>query len=399
MRYTVPVSQRSSSRLPRNVVIVAFVALASGFGQDLVAPALPGFLLAIGASRADIGLIDGLLNGATAMFRLVSGVLSDRFKNRKGLVFIGYAISSVARPLLALANSLPAVAGLRIADGVGKGTKDAPRDALVAESATAIRGKAFGFHRLVDTAGSVLGPLAASAILLSFAPGLEAYRLIFALSAVPGIIALALIFFGVREPSAVTKTPTVAKHAFPPAFWIFLAGSTIAMLTRANDALVLVRAADAGIPQAWIPALFGGFTLLYALASYPIGIWSDRAGRLPFIVCGWGVLALAEAGFALAGSSGSVIAVFALYGLFYALTEGSGRALIADLIPVQARGTAYALFHAITGGALILGGFAIGKIWDATSLQTAFGIAAAGSALGALLLSTLLFKRFHVRTV
>ena len=383
----------NQSRIPRNVLVVAFVALASGFGQDLISPALPGFLLALGAVRADIGLIDGLLNGTTAIFRLVSGIASDRLKNRKGMVFVGYAISSVARPLLAFAGSLPFVAILRAADGVGKGTKDAPRDALVADSSPGIRGKAFGFHRLVDTAGSVLGPLAASAILLSFAPGLQSYRLIFLLSAIPGAIALGLILFGVREPTNRTRSIVHVKRSFPSAFWIFLAGSSVAMLTRANDGLVLVRAAESGVPQAWIPALFAGFTLLYALASYPIGVWSDRVGRAPFIICGWMTLALAEFGFALAGSATSVIAVFILYGLFYALTEGSGRALIADLIPTESRGTAYALFHAITGIALILGGFGIGHIWDAVSLQTAFGVAAAGSLFGAVILSMLLFQK------
>ncbi|KAA0206150.1 MFS transporter [Candidatus Uhrbacteria bacterium] len=385
-------------KLPRNVVIVAFVALASGFGQDLIAPALPGFLLALGAARADIGLIDGLLNGATALFRLVSGTLSDRFKNRKGLVFLGYAISSVARPLLVFANTFPFVAALRVADGIGKGTKDAPRDALVADSAERIRGKAFGFHRLVDTAGSVLGPLAASAILLSFAPGLEAYRLIFALSAIPGAIALALILFGIREPKRAETVRGVSQKRFPVAYWIFLVGTTIAMLTRANDALVLVRAADAGVPTPWIPALFGAFTLLYAALSYPIGVWSDRVGRLPFLVGGWFTLALAELVFALVGSAHAVVATFALYGLFYALTEGSGRAFIADLIPAESRGTAYAIFHAITGGALILGGFMIGRIWDVVSLPAAFGVAAGGSALGALILSALLTKPFAAST-
>lgn len=380
------------ARLPRNVFVVALVALASGFGQDLVAPALPGFLLALGATRADIGLVDGLLNGATALFRLVSGVLSDRLRNRKGLVFLGYALSSVARPLLAVAGSFPAVVALRVADGIGKGTKDAPRDALVADSSAGIRGKAFGFHRLVDTAGSVFGPLAASAILLAFAPTLQSYRIIFALAAIPGLVALALILLGIREPRRTAAAVSAAPRAFPAAFWIFLAGSTVAMLTRANDALVLVRAAEAGIAPAWIPAVFGGFTLLYALLSYPIGVWSDRAGRLPFIVGGWAVLAVAEAGFALSASVPAVLGVFLLYGLFYALTEGSGRALIADLIPVASRGTAYALFHAVTGGALILGGFGIGRIWDAVSLQAAFGVAAVGSALGAAILAPLLLR-------
>ncbi|TAL20006.1 MFS transporter [Patescibacteria group bacterium] len=376
-------------KIPRNAFILAFVALASGLGQDLVAPALPGFLLALGAARAEIGLIDGLLNGATAAFRLISGLLSDRLRQRKLLVLAGYALSSIARPLLAFAKTFPAVAALRLADGIGKGTKDAPRDALVAEAAAEIRGRAFGFHRLVDTAGSVIGPLIASIILLYFAAGPEGYRLVFALSAIPGAIALALIIFGVREKKRAENPAKTGSRAFPAAFWIFLAATTIAMLTRANDALVLVRAADSGVPAAWLPALFGGFTLLYALMSYPIGVWSDRLGRLPFLISGWLTLAVAEAGFALFQTTASVVAIFIFYGMFYALTEGTGRAFIADLVPENSRGTAYAVFHAATGAALILGGFGIGRVWDAVSLQAAFTTTAIGSAVAALILSSL----------
>ena len=164
-------------RIPRNVFILAFVALASGFGQDLITPVLPGYLTLLGVSHAGIGLIDGLLQGATSLFRFVSGVLSDRFKNRKRFVFLGYALSSVSRPLLAIAGAFGSAAILRTLDGVGKGMKDAPRDALVADSAgAAVRGRAFGFHRLVDTAGSVFGPLAAAAILFALTPSLTAYR-------------------------------------------------------------------------------------------------------------------------------------------------------------------------------------------------------------------------------
>ena len=146
----------SRPRIPRNVLILSFVALASGFGQDLITPVLPAYLALIGVSHAGIGLIDGVLQGATQVFRFVSGVLSDRFAARKRFVFLGYALSSVSRPLLALAGGFASALGLRLVDGIGKGVKDAPRDALVADSASSeTRGRAFGFHRLVDTAGSV----------------------------------------------------------------------------------------------------------------------------------------------------------------------------------------------------------------------------------------------------
>ncbi|HJV32456.1 MAG TPA: MFS transporter, partial [Patescibacteria group bacterium] len=160
-----------ASRVPRNVLILSLVALASGFGQDLVTPVLPAYLAMIGIGHAGIGLIDGVLQGATQFFRFVSGVLSDRYAARKRFVFLGYALSSVARPLLAVSGGFASALGLRLIDGIGKGMKDAPRDALVADSAAAeARGRAFGFHRLIDTAGSVIGPLTAGAILLAMTP-------------------------------------------------------------------------------------------------------------------------------------------------------------------------------------------------------------------------------------
>lgn len=385
----------SRPKIPRNVIVVAFVALASGFGQDLITPVLPAYLTAIGVGTAGIGLIDGLLQGATNLFRLVSGVLSDRWRNRKGMVFFGYALSSVARPLLALTASFGGVAALRLIDGVGKGSKDAPRDALVADSAVSgNRGTAFGFHRLVDTAGSVLGPLTATAVLLALLPSLATYRLIFFLAALPGAAALALIWFGVREPkTAAAPAPAAPRQPLPTVYWLFLIGSVVAMLTKINDSLFLVRAAQVGVPKAWVPAVFGGFTLIYALCSYPIGILSDRVGKLPFIVTGWFVLAVAELGFSLESSLAPALALFALYGLFFALTEGSGRALIADLVPAAARGTAYAIFYAATGVALIIGGWLLGHVWSAVSPALAFRLAAAGSLLGGLIFIIAFKKR------
>ena len=375
--------QDLTKKIPRNVVILGFVALASGFGQDLITPVLPAYLTLLGVSSAGIGLIDGLLQGTTSLFRFISGILSDRFHNRKRFVFFGYTLSSIARPLLALAPSFGALAALRTVDGVGKGMKDAPRDALVADSArAAAHGRAFGFHRLVDTAGSVLGPLLAGAILLSLTPTLGTYRLIFAASAIPGLAALILIWFGVREPVPAPRAAQTKTQRLPLLFWVFTLGSGIAMLTKVNDSLFLLRAHDVGVPQRWIPFLFAGFTLIYAACAYPIGVWSDTRGKLPFITAGWFVLACVEFLFSRTPTVPIALALFALYGIFFALTEGSGRALIADLVTPELRGSAYAFFHTIIGACVIAGGFGIGRIWDVASPQTAFLIAAIGSSVG-----------------
>lgn len=383
--YTADVMEGKKSRIPRNVVIIAFVALASGFGQDLVAPVLPAYLVLLGASPAAIGLIDGLLQGATNLCRLVSGFLSDRLRNRKRLVFLGYALSSAARPLLSLAGSVGAIGALRVIDGVGKGTKDAPRDALVADSAAeGGRGRAFGFHRLVDTAGSVLGPLVAAGLLFALAPSLGTYRFIFLLSAVPGAIALALIAFGIREPAPPAKAESAAG-ALPRSFWVFTVAVAVALLTKINDSLFLVRAASLGVPKPWIPVIFAGFTLVYALLSYPIGAWSDRVGKRPLIIAGWSVLAVVELGFSFDAPLPPTVFLFALYGLFYALTEGSARAFIADLASPEIRGKAYAVYYGVTGSAVIAGGYVLGRLWSSVSPEVAFRVASAGSLLAAAL--------------
>jgi MFS family permease len=290
---------------------------------------------------------------------------------------------------LAAAAGFGSILGLRVIDGVGKGMKDAPRDALVAESAvTGERGRAFGFHRLVDTAGSVFGPLTAAALLLSLSPSLTTYRLIFYLSAVPGAIALALIAFGVREhaPAETQAVPEPRSTGrLPAAFWLFTVASSVAMLTKINDSLFLSRAQEIGVAPVLIPALFAGFTLVYALLSYPIGVWSDRIGRLPFICAGWLLLSAVEFGFSRVSTVASAILLLAVYGIFFALTEGTGRALIADLVPTGGRGTAFAIYYTAVGVAVVAGGFGLGRIWDAVSPHDAFLISAAGSLIGGLL--------------
>ncbi len=380
-------------RIPRNVLILSFVALASGFGQDLISPALPGFLLLLGMSRWEIGLIDGLLQGTTNLFRFISGWLSDKTARRKPLVFAGYALSSIARPILALAGGIASIAAIRIGDGAGKGMKDAPRDALIAEaSAAGTRGRSFGFQRMIDTTGSVLGPLVAFGILIALGASLTTYRFIFLLSAIPGACALLLIWIGVRERARKTQPDTTPRAILGTRYWIFTAATSIAMLTKINDSLFLVRAQDTGIPNTWIPLLFGGFTLIYAILSYPIGIWSDRIGKLPLILSGWMVLALTEFGFSTDPSIPAALALFAAYGLFFALTEGSGRAFIADEVPAASRGRAYGIFYTMTGVALIAGGYFLGLVWDRETPEIAFRIAAAGSATGSLLLCALLLR-------
>jgi MFS family permease len=261
---------------------------------------------------------------------------------------------------------------------------------------------------MIDTAGSVFGPLAAAAILFAFTPSLHAYRTIFALTAVPGAIALGLIIFGVREPKAVTtENPASAAGKQGPLpqpglswkFWLFTIGMTVAMLTKVNDSLFLLRSHSVGIPVAWAPVLFAGFTLIYAGASYPIGVWSDKAGKLPFIAAGWLLLSIVEFGFSRDPSFPFALVLFACYGLFYALTEGSGRAFISDLVQPGSRGTAFGIFYTLTGVAVIAGGYGLGRIWDKVAPEAAFTVAALGSLLGFILFAVLAFRKQRAASV
>jgi MFS family permease len=384
----------SKSRVPRNAIILAFVAFFSGFGQDMIAPILPGYLALLAMSKADIGLIDGLLQGVWNVFRFLSGWASDRWHERKRLVFFGYALSSVARPLLSLAGSFLPIAALRVIDGAGKGIKDAPRDALVAEEATTkTSGRAFGFQRMIDTGGSVFGPLTAFGLLLLLGASIASYRFIFSLAVIPGAIALALIWFGVREVQKENGKKKSQGEQLPMRFWIFTLAMCIAFITKINDSLFLVRAGDVGIPSAWIPLLFGAFTLIYALASYPIGIWSDRVGKLPFLGSGWIVLSLTEFGFSIDPSLPAALVLFACYGLFFALTEGSGRAFIADAVAKGEHGRAYGIYYTAVGLSLIVGGYLLGSVWDRDTPEIAFRIAAVGSLVGGVILAMLMKKK------
>ena len=384
---------KDKPKIPRTVLVLGFVALASGLGQDLVSSVLPGYLALLAMSRADIGLIDGLLQGATNIFRFVSGWLSDRSKNYKRLAFFGYTLSSISRPLIALSSAFFPIAALRVIDGIGKGTKDAPRDALVADAAASgASGRAFGFHRMVDTAGSVIGPLIAFGLLAALLPSLATYRFILALSAIPGIIALGLIWFGIREPAHAVRASARAVAPLPWRFWIFTIAMAIATLTKINDSLFLVRAHDLGISATAIPLLFGAFTFIYAALSYPIGVLSDRIGKMPLLAGGWLVLAVVEFGFSIDPSLPMTLLLFAGYGLFFALTEGSGRAFIADTVASSHRGFAFGLYYTALGIALILGGYVLGTIWDKQTPEAAFRIAAIGSLIGGLILCRLIQK-------
>lgn len=360
----------------KNVFWLGLVSFWSGLSQEMITPILPLYLTgALGFNREFVGFISGLVISVSGIFKILSGYISDKLGHRKWAVFAGYFLSVVARPLIGIVNLGGHIAGLRFTDAVGKGVKDAPRDALVAESAQAKKtGRAFGLHRMLDTLGSVAGPMAVFLLLSLFGANTTGYKKIFFLTAIPGAIALLIIIFLVREAPIIKKQPATKQSiaGLPKNFYFLLFVIIIFSLGNSTDAFLLLRAQNLGLGILSIPIVYALFYLFYALLSYPVGILSDKIGKKKMIIAGWGFYALTYAGFALATAAWQVWPLFLLYGVFYAATEGSGRALTADIVEPARHGLAFGLYNtAIAVTALPASVFA-GWLWDSYSPAAAF---------------------------
>ena len=319
-----------------------------------------------------LGAIEGAAESTAALLKLGSGWLSDRVRRRKPLVLLGYGIASLIRPLIGLAQSATQVLAIRVADRVGKGIRGAPRDALIADSVDpAIRGRAFGFHRAADHAGAVVGPLLAFALLRWTEMDL---RQLFLLTIVPGVLAVAALVFGVREVPRVTET---SKRFDPHArlggrFWAFLGVLFIFTLGNSTDAFLLLRAADLGVDAALIPILWAMLHVVKSLSSTPGGALSDRLGRKPLLIAGWLVYAAVYFLLGRAGAEWQVWALFAVYGIYFGLTEGVEKALVADLVPADRRGAAFGWFNLALGVGALPASLIFGAIWDRWGPTAAF---------------------------
>ncbi len=369
--------------LPRAVKTLGLVSLLTDASSEMIYPLLPAFVTgALRAGPAFLGTIEGLAEAAAALLKLAAGRLADRLPRRKPLVVAGYGLSSLVRPLVALATAAGQVLVIRLLDRVGKGVRGAPRDALLADvSAEDQRGRVYGFHRAMDHAGAMVGPLLASAVLL-FTPDL---RVVFALAAVPAALAMAALVFGVHEEPRPRPVVGGAPDAGPagPGLRPYLCVLAVFTLGNSSDAFLLLRAQEAGVALPVLPLLWAFHHLIKAAASTWGGSLSDRAGRRRAILSGWAVYALAYAGFARLGSPAEAFLLFAVYGLFHALTEGPERALLADLAGPGARGRAFGLYHAVTGAMLLPASLLTGILWQRLGPGTALGAGAVLAALAA----------------
>lgn len=374
----------TSLRFPRNVTMLGWVSFLNDASSEMIYPLLPIFLTQVlKASRLFVGTVEGIAETTASLLKLFSGWFSDRMRVRKGLVGAGYGLAALARPLIAAAQAPWHILLLRFLDRVGKGIRTSPRDALIADSTPeALRGRAFGFQRAMDHGGAMVGPLLASGLLLLWP---ERYRLVFALAAVPAMVSLLVLFSGVQEipPMRGEKAPpprwTLAPFDLP--FRLFLLVVLLFTLGNSSDAFLLLRARELGIASRRLPLLWVALHLVKSFTSTPGGRLSDRWGRRPVIVLGWAVYALVYLGFGFARAAWQGWALFLVYGLYFGLTEGTEKALVADWVPSELRGTAYGLYHLIIGLGMLPASVLFGWLYQVWGAKVAFGFGALLAAL------------------
>ena len=371
--------------LPRNVKALAAVSLLTDAASEMIYPLLPIFLSTVlGAPASAIGAIEGAAETLASMLKLASGWWSDKVKSRLPLVWAGYGLAAVVRPLIGLATLPGQVLAVRLADRTGKGIRSSPRDALLADSIEpSQRGRAFGFHRSGDNAGAVIGPLVAWVLLQQVGVPM---RHVFYWAIVPGLLSLIVLVVFVRDerrPRIDADTATAVSSAsardetpLGTSFWKYLMVLLVFTLGNSTDAFLLLRASQVGVPIALIPILWCVFSLVKTLATMPGGAWSDRIGRKPVIALGWAIYAGVYLLFGRVTEAWQVWALFIVYALHFALTEGTEKALVADLVPASRRGTAYGWYNFTIGMAALPASLVFGLVWDRWSPSAAFGMGA-----------------------
>lgn len=377
----------------RNVFLLGIVSLFNDVSSEMIYPLLPIFLNEVlKAGTAFIGVIEGIAETTASILQIFAGWLSDRWQMRKPIVVFGYSLASFARPLLSLAKAPWQVLAIRFADRFGKGMRGAPRDAIIADSTPIeFRGRAFGFHRMMDNLGAAIGPILATSFIFWLG---ERYRLIFFLASVPALLSLlALIFVTERKPERREGAPPVrlTLAPFDRRFKIFLLIVILFTLGNSSDAFILLKAKSVGIGLALIPMLWFALDMTRTIFSMPAGAISDKVGRRYVIVLGWLIYALTYFGFAFAGKAIHIWLLFILYGFYYALTEGVERAFVADLVPSGLRATAYGIYRFAIGVGALPASVLFGALWQWTKGPfLPFSLGASLALLSSLLLLVLI---------
>jgi MFS family permease len=387
-------------RIPGSVWALGFVSLLMDFSSEMIHALLPIYLVgAMGASMAQVGIIEGVAEATAAFVKVFSGALSDWFGRRKQLAILGYGLAAATKPIFPLATDVGTIAVARFLDRVGKGVRGAPRDALVADvTPPALRGAAFGLRQSLDTVGAFLGP--AAAILVMWL-SLDDIRAVFRFATLPAVLAVLVLALCVREPeetrpARATRFPLRLDElgALGGAFWLVVVVASVFGLARFSEAFLILKAQAAGLPATLAPLALVLMNVVYALASYPVGRYSDRGDRITPLAAGMVALIVADGVLAASNSLAAVATGIALWGLHMGLTQGLFAALVADSAPPALRGTAFGVFNLASGVALLVASLAAGILWDASGPDATF---LAGAVCAALALAGSLLLRGRVR--
>lgn len=364
-------------RIPAGVWVLGGVSMLMDISSEMIHSLLPLFMATtLGTSVVIIGLIEGLAEATALMIKVFSGMFSDYIGKRKGLALLGYGMGALSKPLFALASTSGLVFGARMMDRLGKGIRGAPRDALVADvTPTEIRGAAFGLRQSLDTVGAFLGPLLAVALMLLWNDDFQA---VFWIAVIPGVLAVALLFFGLHEP----KTPVTHKRTNPirrenlkrlsRAYWWVVALGFIFTLARFSEAFLVLRAQQLEIPLATIPLVMVAMNLVYSVTAYPFGKLSDRISHSRLLQLGLVVLIFADMALALSQHWSTLLLGVALWGVHMGMTQGLLATMVADTAPAELRGTAFGMFNLLSGVALLLASLGAGVLWETHGAASTF---------------------------
>lgn len=400
--------------ITRNVVALGLVSLLTDISSEMLVYLIPLFLAnVLAASPSVIGLIEGVAESVASLLRLVSGAISDRIGRRKLLVGVGYGSSVIGKALFLVATAWPIVLIARLGDRIGKGIRTSPRDALITDSTPAdSRGRAFGFHRAMDTTGAVIGVAAAAVVVWAVQGDLTqltegTFRDLVLLALVPGVLAVVTIVVGVHDIQAAEQSARAARsraagHAadaggvaarvrravsgMPLVYWLFVLATLLFTIGNSSDAFLALRTQQLGVTVRDLLLVIVAFNLTNAVVAWPVGALSDRIGRRALIALAWSIYALVYAGFAIAGSGAPVLVLWLIYGVYYGVNDAVGKALIADLAPAERRATAFGIVNAVVGFALLPASLIAGLLWDAVAPSAPFWFGAACAAAATVLL-------------
>jgi MFS family permease len=389
--------------LPRNVWVVTATSFLTDVSSDMVFNLLALFLAdVLHVPTGIIGLIEGIAETTASLLKIFSGWLSDKLRARKWLTVAGYTISTISKPFLFFATTWQGVLAVRFSDRVGKGVRTSPRDALIADSIDERhRGLAFGLHRAGDTFGATVGVGIALLIVLATEQQAvnitaDTFHLIVLVSIIPAVLAVLVLAFGAREvpiPATGRAAPRLSLAGMPTQFKAFLVIVAIFTLGNSADAFLILRAQERGLNLAGVLGMLVTFNLVYALIAGPAGALSDRFGRRRLIIAGWAVYGIIYLGFALSQTAWEIWVLYAFYGIYYGVFEGASKALVADLVPSEKRGTAYGVFNAAVGIMALPASTLAGILWQGVGGWSGFGPSApfiAGSILSLTAMAMLL---------